>query len=481
MKAQVPNPQTLRFLHTNLPDTSCGNLNPDISTYWNEDFTKRTNFSRQQTHHEFKPGLSHDAFQHISDESPKERKKEKGSTDDSEDEEEVDQDQDDDEEEEEEVQEEPAVDQTGVDVEPNHDNSEDDGLLDAPPEEEFQEQFPEEEITASDNDAEIPQPSASSSVETDTESGIHTRGQIAAYAGIGLSMSFRKHFFSMLILGRYARFIRWDRRGAVVTRRFDYTKHPLHIFNFYSRYCQLTPLERGFDPTVEPCKGPLPEPVCKAFNDYHQSAWYGGGKFKRGDRSLRFETFFRMEVTDDEQETIEAFFIPPPKYGRTCLYPFYRATRRSLACPYQENVKPKMCFLKESWQEESRRTAREAVIYRMLKKEAVKHVASMRLGGDVCELETETQKWVTELSAKSNRLKRKMVCHRIILDTVSRDLSTFSWCKVLLSCIADAVEGTCFILFLSVGILNDLSNSRSTSIQGRDIAPRSQRWQHNDC
>ncbi|KAF8801966.1 hypothetical protein BYT27DRAFT_7050682, partial [Phlegmacium glaucopus] len=34
-----------------------------------------------------------------------------------------------------------------------------------------------------------------------------------------------------------------------------------------------------------------------------------------------------------------------------------------------------------------------------------------------------------------------MVCHRIILDTVARDLSTFVWCKLLLSCIADAVEG----------------------------------------
>ncbi|KAF8811745.1 hypothetical protein BYT27DRAFT_7275921 [Phlegmacium glaucopus] len=34
-----------------------------------------------------------------------------------------------------------------------------------------------------------------------------------------------------------------------------------------------------------------------------------------------------------------------------------------------------------------------------------------------------------------------MVCHRLILNTVARDLSTFTWCKVLLSCIADAVEG----------------------------------------
>ncbi|KAF8813103.1 hypothetical protein BYT27DRAFT_7085295, partial [Phlegmacium glaucopus] len=39
--------------------------------------------------------------------------------------------------------------------------------------------------------------------------------------------------FSMLIFGPYARFIRWDHRGAVVTCRFDYTKHPFHIFNFY--------------------------------------------------------------------------------------------------------------------------------------------------------------------------------------------------------------------------------------------------------
>jgi hypothetical protein len=107
-----------------------------------------------------------------------------------------------------------------------------------------------------------------------------------------------------------------------------------------------------------------------------------------------------------------------------------------------------MCFMKDSWQEESLRTDREADIYRMLNENNVRHVASMRLGGDVVEMETETQNWVTELSPKSKRLKGKMICHRIILDTVARDLSTFAWCKVLLSCIADAVQGTYFIPFL---------------------------------
>ncbi|KAF8800025.1 hypothetical protein BYT27DRAFT_7119028 [Phlegmacium glaucopus] len=62
------------------------------------------------------------------------------------------------------------------------------------------------------------------------------------------------------------------------------------------------------------------------------------------------------------------------------------------------------------------------------------------MGGDVPGLETETQNCVTESSSKPRRFKGKTVCHRITLDTVAQDLSTFTRCKVLLSCIADAVE-----------------------------------------
>ena len=48
---------------------------------------------------------------------------------------------------------------------------------------------------------------------------------------------------------------------------------------------------------------------------------------------------------------------------------------------------------------------------------------SVRLGGDADGLETETQEWVTELvSPESKRLKRRMIDHRINLDTAARDL-----------------------------------------------------------
>jgi hypothetical protein len=156
------------------------------------------------------------------------------------------------------------------------------------------------------------------------------------------------------------------------------------MFNFYLRYNQLTLLQRGFDPSRD------------GFHRYHQSACYGGAKFKRGDDPISFEGFLRMEVTDDETDA--SLFIPPPKFGHACLNPIYCPTRRCLACPYKETVKkPTMCFLKDSWQEILPRTSRKAILYRMLKEESVEHVVNMLLGSDVCGLETETQRWVAEL------------------------------------------------------------------------------------
>ncbi|KAI0308449.1 hypothetical protein OF83DRAFT_1020036, partial [Amylostereum chailletii] len=49
-------------------------------------------------------------------------------------------------------------------------------------------------------------------------------GQIIAYAHALLSMQFRLYCFSFLIFGSKARFIRWDRAGAVVSEAFDYVK-----------------------------------------------------------------------------------------------------------------------------------------------------------------------------------------------------------------------------------------------------------------
>ncbi|KAF8180093.1 hypothetical protein BJ912DRAFT_1145863 [Pholiota molesta] len=109
---------------------------------------------------------------------------------------------------------------------------------------------------------------------------------------------------------------------------------------------------------------------------------------------------------------------------------------------YKETAPGKSRLTKLPFKLVSSRTAPEADIYRILEDTKVEHVASTRLSGDIDALETKAQACFSDLTHSSRHRKpaRIPLCHRIVLNTVARDLSTFSWCKVLLSCVADAVE-----------------------------------------
>ena len=88
--------------------------------------------------------------------------------------------------------------------------------------------------------------------ERDTSESYKIRGQLASYAAALTGCQFRVHLFSVLICGEYARFIRWDRSGAIVTRRFDYSKQPHVLADFFWRYSHLNDRQRGYDSSVLP-------------------------------------------------------------------------------------------------------------------------------------------------------------------------------------------------------------------------------------
>jgi hypothetical protein len=60
------------------------------------------------------------------------------------------------------------------------------------------------------------------SFENSTEASRDTQGQITSYAVAQLATQFRSHIFTVLVCGGYARILRWDRSGAIVTAAFDY-------------------------------------------------------------------------------------------------------------------------------------------------------------------------------------------------------------------------------------------------------------------
>ncbi|KAA1475530.1 hypothetical protein DENSPDRAFT_826137 [Dentipellis sp. KUC8613] len=87
--------------------------------------------------------------------------------------------------------------------------------------------------------------------EAYTRSGKDTRAQITTHAKAMLGLQFRTFVFSVLITGRYARLIRWDRSGAIVTEAFNYQDDPEPLAQFLWRYNFLSRAQRGFDESVK--------------------------------------------------------------------------------------------------------------------------------------------------------------------------------------------------------------------------------------
>lgn len=61
------------------------------------------------------------------------------------------------------------------------------------------------------------------------------------------SRQHRTFMFQIFIFGSFARFLRWDRSGAVVTRRFNYKEVPRLLAGFLWRYGRLSLPDRGWD------------------------------------------------------------------------------------------------------------------------------------------------------------------------------------------------------------------------------------------
>ncbi|PBK60223.1 hypothetical protein ARMSODRAFT_922372 [Armillaria solidipes] len=395
------------------PDTNCGNLAVDIGVYDSDDMPegRTTDHSLMETQTELKAHANYDAFVDLEDNPKSPAAEENGEDDEEEEEHEVEEEETEDEsaEEGEAVQEEPKVNEV------------------VPEDVEVLPDFP---------------------FENDSIKGRETRGQISCYAGVTMMLQHRSHLFTILICGPFARFIRWDRSGAIVSERFDYTQEKTLIFNFYKRFAQLSPSQRGKDPTVSPLIDEDDDAIARAkFDLFDTDMWHGdaGPKPKR-DIKIEDQKLLRIDMTFDNET--RRFVVCAPKFDDGAFSPFGRSTRRSLAVDLdspdlEDPEKPYggLLFMKDYWRENSPRTVKESDIYHLLAQHNVPHVAKMQTGGDVPNMVTITQQHARALPNQlpGNRLPT-LQAHRIFLKTIGRDLTTFCSVKSLVTCIADAMK-----------------------------------------
>ncbi|KZV63028.1 hypothetical protein PENSPDRAFT_739051 [Peniophora sp. CONT] len=83
----------------------------------------------------------------------------------------------------------------------------------------------------------------------DSDKGREAFGQLITYTEVVTSNSHRTHMFGFLLMPEYARLLRFDHSGIIVTKRFLWRTSGI-ILSFFDRSNVMTGAERGWNPSV---------------------------------------------------------------------------------------------------------------------------------------------------------------------------------------------------------------------------------------
>ena len=261
--------------------------------------------------------------------------------------------------------------------------------------------------------------------ENNSDDAQLVRGQLASYAAAHSGCQFRVHIFCVLVCGNYARFIRWDRDGAIVTRRFDYIKHPHFLAGFFWRYDHLDRRWQGHDTSVSSA----------TLEDIQQVQPFEN---RLRDNNPAHRELRMLMVPDRDKPEVEKQFIVsfPPKY--MARSPFGRATRPMLAFDMETR---EIVFLKDYWRADVDGMEKEGDIYALLESNRVPNIAPFGKGNDVRDHTTLTHTLRDEKWACWTRNMVVLKHYRRSLDVVARPLTSFHSSREFVRAIADALQG----------------------------------------
>jgi hypothetical protein len=244
-------------------------------------------------------------------------------------------------------------------------------------------------------------------------------GQLTSYATATLGAQYRTHLFMVLITGEYARLIRWDRGGAVVTNRILFNSEP-HLFNFLTRYDVASREVRGHDSTVSI---PSKNDINRAKDVVPELA----------------EATACLAVTMSHQGVTRRFIIPQPKVRPDV--PVGRWTRSSIAFDVDRG---RRVYLKDSWRIQLVGIAPEGEIYTKLHTNKVPNIPSCLLFGDVGD---DTHQSLTHDIPKNyfpDHSYWKITPHRhyrIVLGVIGKRLDKFAQTREVVKAMYAALKG----------------------------------------
>ncbi|KAI5115112.1 hypothetical protein M0805_002833 [Coniferiporia weirii] len=206
-------------------------------------------------------------------------------------------------------------------------------------------------------------------------------GQMASYAIAQLGSSFRTHVFSVLIFGCKARFIRWDRAGAIVSEPVDYIERPNDLVDFFDRFDQLTPEQRGHDTTASDPSDEEREKATEAFTQRYPDE-------SEINYTLRCDHFRKQRLYKFSVPTRSSTGLSKSYYIGTLPKHKVRSLvgRSSRGCPVYDLERNKIYYMKDTWRIQSPHLLREGEIYKILEENRVPYIAPLVNEGDVGDI-----------------------------------------------------------------------------------------------
>lgn len=227
-----------------------------------------------------------------------------------------------------------------------------------------------------DSDEE-PEPHTGNPFVNDSPYVRKTLGRITRSIAAQMGSQYRTHIFSVLIVKDYARLMRWDRSGVIVTERIYYSKEP-EFLEFFKLYDKAAPEVRGSDQSVT-----VPTPV-----EIEAALETCSGLLDPSGPLLVVSLHNPLLHAEPHRYIVES-----PSSRRSIL-PTGRSTQTSIAYDIQRK---KRVFMKDSWRIVAADTTMEGQVYQMLNQGEVKNVPYC---ADFCDVgedryhQTQTQNFV---------------------------------------------------------------------------------------
>ena len=262
-----------------------------------------------------------------------------------------------------------------------------------------------------------------SGFENNTDRSEKTLGQICAYATAHMAAQFRTHVFSILVFPKYARILRWDRAGVIVTGKIDLVENGSVLAEFLWRYQNATLTKRGYDDNVTPV---ALETVVEKVPDAVE---------KLG--ATKDSSFYSVQFPNSQE-----YIISKAVYMGVGS-PTGRSTRtfKALSLTTKEVV-----FLKDTWRVIHPGILPEHEIYAMLDSQGIPHVATLITSHDMEEQVTRTKDFARKewVKFEGPELFRTFQHYRLVLEEVARPLQSFRNVRELIQVFRDALHGMFF-------------------------------------